>query len=64
MTSPVTVVPYAFQAVLGVSKAIGKFGSPQQELDLVDLRVSQINGLGRTMRNVRPGRTTLLSRRP
>jgi AhpD family alkylhydroperoxidase len=38
------VVPDALQALLDVSKVIEKVGLPQQTLDLVHLRVSQING--------------------
>lgn len=44
MTSPVMVVPDALQALLDVSKVIKKAGVPQQTLDLVHLRASQING--------------------
>jgi AhpD family alkylhydroperoxidase len=44
MTSPVMVVPDALQALLDLSKVISKVGVPQQTLDLVHLRVSQING--------------------
>ena len=44
ITSPVMVVPDALQALLGVSKVIEKVGVPQQTLDLVHLRASQING--------------------
>jgi AhpD family alkylhydroperoxidase len=43
MTSPVMVVPDALQAMLGLSKVIGKV-VPQETLDLVHLRTSQING--------------------
>jgi len=38
MTSPVMVVPDALQALLDLSKVIGKVGLPQQTLDLVHLR--------------------------
>src|SRR5215472_15555710 len=44
MTSPVIVVPGALQAVLDLSKGISKVGVPEETLDLVHLRVSQING--------------------
>jgi AhpD family alkylhydroperoxidase len=44
MTSPVMVVPGALQALIEVSKIIEKAGLPQQTMDLVHLRVSQING--------------------
>lgn len=44
MTSPVMVVPDALPTLLGLSKVISKAGVPQQTLDLVHLRASQING--------------------
>ncbi len=44
MTNPSLVVPDALQPLLDLTKAIGKVGVPQQTLDLVRLRVSQING--------------------
>ena len=44
MANPVEVVPGAMQAALGLSKVIGKAGVPQETLDLVHLRTSQING--------------------
>jgi AhpD family alkylhydroperoxidase len=44
MTSPAMVVPDALQALLGLSKVISKVGLSQQTLDLVHLRISQING--------------------
>lgn len=44
MTSPVMVVPEALQSLLDMSKVINKVGLPQQTLDLVHLRTSQING--------------------
>lgn len=44
MTSPAMVVPGALPALLDLSKVIRKVGVPQQTLDLVHLRVSQING--------------------
>jgi AhpD family alkylhydroperoxidase len=44
MTSPVMVVPDALQALLEVSKVIKKAGLPEETLDLVHLRTSQING--------------------
>ena len=44
MTSPVMVVPDAMQALLDLSKVINKVGPPQQTLELVHLRTSQING--------------------
>jgi AhpD family alkylhydroperoxidase len=49
MTSPVMVVPDALQSVLEVSKVIEKVGLPQQTLELVHLRVSQINGCAACM---------------
>jgi AhpD family alkylhydroperoxidase len=44
MTNPVMVVPDALQAVLDLSKIIKKVGVPEQTLELVHLRASQING--------------------
>jgi alkylhydroperoxidase family enzyme len=44
MTNPSLVVPDALQPLLDLSKAVNKAGVPQQTLDLVRLRVSQING--------------------
>ena len=44
MTNPSLVVPDALQPLLDLSKVINKVGVPQQTLDLVRLRVSQING--------------------
>jgi alkylhydroperoxidase family enzyme len=44
MTNPSLVVPDALQPLLDLSKIIGKAGVPQRTLDLVRLRVSQING--------------------
>ena len=44
MTNPSLVVPDTLQPLLELTKAISKVGVPQQTLDLVRLRVSQING--------------------
>jgi AhpD family alkylhydroperoxidase len=44
MPSPVMVVPDALPALLHLSSVIKKVGLPQQTLDLVHLRTSQING--------------------
>lgn len=44
MTNPSLVVPDALQPLLDLSEAIGKAGVPQRTLDLVRLRVSQVNG--------------------
>jgi alkylhydroperoxidase family enzyme len=44
MTNPSLVVPDALQPLLELTKAIGKVGVPKQTLDLVRLRVSQLNG--------------------
>ena len=44
MPSPVMVVPDALATLLGLSEVIKKIGLPQQTLDLVHLRTSQING--------------------
>jgi alkylhydroperoxidase family enzyme len=44
MINPSLVVPDALQPLLDLSKAINKVGVPPQTLDLVRLRVCQING--------------------
>ncbi|WAX76379.1 carboxymuconolactone decarboxylase family protein [Streptomyces sp. KMM 9044] len=44
MNNPSLVVPDALQPLLELTRVIGKAGVPQQTLDLVRLRVSQING--------------------
>ncbi|MFF4530517.1 carboxymuconolactone decarboxylase family protein [Streptomyces sp. NPDC001407] len=46
MQNPATVIPEALPAVLSVMKAAKKGGVPEVTLDLVHLRVSQINGCG------------------
>jgi AhpD family alkylhydroperoxidase len=46
ITSPVIAVPDALKALLELSDAIKKVGVPQQTLDLIHLRASQINGCG------------------
>ncbi|GAA0341293.1 carboxymuconolactone decarboxylase family protein [Actinoallomurus spadix] len=43
MTNPSLVVPDALPPLLELTKVIGKVGLPQKTLDLVRLRVSQIN---------------------
>ncbi|MCO5971410.1 carboxymuconolactone decarboxylase family protein [Actinoallomurus soli] len=44
MTNPSLVVPDALPPLLELTKVIGKVGLPQRTLDLIRLRVSQING--------------------
>lgn len=44
MTNPSLVVPDALQPLLDLSKVINNVGVPMPTLDLVRLRVSQING--------------------
>lgn len=44
MTNPSLVVPDALQPLLDLTAVIGKSGVPQQTLDLVRLRVSEVNG--------------------
>lgn len=44
MENPSLVVPGALQPLLDLTKVIGKVGVPQTTLDLVRLRVSEING--------------------
>ncbi|MFI1800728.1 carboxymuconolactone decarboxylase family protein [Streptomyces sp. NPDC020379] len=44
--NPAAVIPEALPAILGVMKAAKKGGVPDATLDLVHLRVSQINGCG------------------
>src|SRR5213592_2196866 len=44
MDNPSLVVPGALQPLLDLTKVIGKVGVPQSTLDLVRLRVSEING--------------------
>jgi len=44
MKNPSLVVPDALQPLLELTKSISKTGVPPQTLDLVRLRVSQING--------------------
>ena len=44
MTNPVFLVPEAMQALQAFSKAVHKGGVPQRTLELINLRVSQING--------------------
>lgn len=44
MDNPSLVVPGALQPLLDLSEVIGKVGVPQSTLDLIRLRVSQING--------------------
>ncbi|MFE7046704.1 carboxymuconolactone decarboxylase family protein [Streptomyces atratus] len=42
--NPAEIIPEALPPVLGLVKAIGKAGLPETTLELVGLRVSQING--------------------
>lgn len=44
MKNPSLAVPDALQPLLELTKVIGKTGVPPQTLDLVRLRVSQLNG--------------------
>ena len=44
MTNPVFLVPEAMQALQAFSKAVHKGAVPQRTLELINLRVSQING--------------------
>ncbi|MFF3646583.1 carboxymuconolactone decarboxylase family protein [Streptomyces sp. NPDC002564] len=44
MNNPSLVVPDALQPLLDLTQVIGKVGVPQRTLDLIRLRVSQING--------------------
>ncbi|MFJ4691890.1 carboxymuconolactone decarboxylase family protein [Streptomyces sp. NPDC088766] len=44
MNNPSLVVPDALQPLLDLTKVIGQVGVPQRTLDLIRLRVSQING--------------------
>ncbi|MGW0121037.1 carboxymuconolactone decarboxylase family protein [Streptomyces sp. NPDC003327] len=44
MDNPSLVVPGALQPLLDLTEVIGKVGIPQATLDLIRLRVSEING--------------------
>ncbi|MEV1026438.1 carboxymuconolactone decarboxylase family protein [Streptomyces sp. NPDC050264] len=44
MDNPSLVVPGALQPLLDLTEVIGKVGVPQSTLDLIRLRVSEING--------------------
>ncbi|MGK5629761.1 carboxymuconolactone decarboxylase family protein [Streptomyces sp. URMC 123] len=46
MRNPALIIPEAMPAILGVVKAAKKGGVPESTLELVHLRVSQINGCG------------------
>ena len=46
MTNPAMVLPDVMQAIGGLNKAIYSGGVPQETLELVHLRASQINGCG------------------
>src|SRR5205807_9291958 len=46
MGNPATTVPGALQALLALGASLKKAGVPSTTLDLVHLRVSQINGCG------------------
>lgn len=49
MDNPSLVVPGALQPLLDLTEVIGKVGVPQTTLDLVRLRVSEINGRAYTL---------------
>ncbi|MER5950813.1 carboxymuconolactone decarboxylase family protein [Streptomyces sp. NPDC001904] len=49
MDNPSLVVPGALQPLLDLTEVIGKVGVPQSTLDLVRLRVSEINGRAYTL---------------
>lgn len=49
MDNPSLVVPGALQPLLDLSEVIGKVGVPQTTLDLIRLRVSEINGRAYTL---------------
>ena len=44
MKNPVLIIPSALEALLALAKAAEKSGVPKRTLELVHLRVSQING--------------------
>lgn len=44
MKNPAMILPDAMQAIQGLYKAVSKGGVPQETLELVHLRASQING--------------------
>ena len=44
MTNPAMVLPDALEAIQNLAKATSKGGVPQQTMELVHLRASQING--------------------
>ncbi len=46
MTNPAMVLPDVMKAIGGLNKAIYSGGVPQETLELVHLRASQINGCG------------------
>ncbi|MER5470016.1 carboxymuconolactone decarboxylase family protein [Streptomyces sp. NPDC002685] len=49
MDNPSLVVPGALQPLLDLTEVIGKVGVPQTTLDLIRLRVSEINGRAYTL---------------
>lgn len=49
MDNPSLVVPGALQPLLDLTEVIGKVGVPQSTLDLIRLRVSEINGRAYTL---------------
>ncbi|MFJ2740487.1 carboxymuconolactone decarboxylase family protein [Streptomyces sp. NPDC087440] len=44
IANPATIIPEAMPAILSVAKAARKGGVPESTLELIHLRVSQING--------------------
>ncbi|AVH54990.1 MULTISPECIES: carboxymuconolactone decarboxylase family protein [Streptomyces] len=44
MKNPAMILPGAMEAIQGLIKATGKGGVPQETLELIHLRASQING--------------------
>ncbi|MEV6840669.1 carboxymuconolactone decarboxylase family protein [Streptomyces sp. NPDC051133] len=57
MDNPSLVVPGALQPLLDLTEVIGKVGVPQTTLDLVRLRVSEINGRVYTFDEEAKGKT-------
>ncbi|MCX5204420.1 carboxymuconolactone decarboxylase family protein [Streptomyces sp. NBC_00237] len=46
MANPATIIPEAYPAILSVMKAARKGGVPESTMELIHLRISQINGCG------------------
>jgi len=44
MSSPVQIIPEAMRPIMALNKAITQAGAPAELLELVHLRVSQVNG--------------------